>query len=136
MNADSLFRSAVVGTIAAVIAVVVVYLIADAASGPLLAVPPGGDAAEEIPVGGAISATVIGGLVGTAIAFVSGRTSRPVEVFVGVCVVGLVLYGLFALGQAEDAATGVWLNVLHIAAAIPIVGLLARWLRGRQLITA
>lgn len=135
MNADSLLRSAALGIVAALVAVVIVYLIADAASGPLIAAQPGSDAAE-IPLGGAMFSTVVGGLVGTAIAFLSDRTSRPVEIFVGICVVALVLYGLVALSAAEDTATGIWLNVMHIAAAVPIVGLLAQWLRGRQLSTA
>ncbi len=135
MNTDSLLRTAIVGIVAAVVAVVVVYLIADAVSGPLLAAPPGGGDAEEVPLGGAIVATVIGGVVGAGLAFVSGRTPSPVKIFVGICIVGLVLYGLFALSQAESTSTGIWLNVMHIAAAVPIVGLLARWLQGRQLIT-
>lgn len=136
MNTDSLLRSAAMGIVAAVVGVVVVYLIADAASGPLLTTQPGADSAQEVPLAGAIAFTVIGGLVGAGIAYLSARTSRPVEIFVGICVVGLVLYGLLALTAAEETATGIWLNVMHIAAAIPIVGLLARWLRGRQLITA
>ena len=134
MGVDSLLRRAVAGIVAAVIAVVVVFAIADAASGPLLAAQPGSDVTEEIPLGAAIFGTVVGGLVGTVIALLS--VSRPVEVFVGVCVVALVLYGLFALSAADDSATGIWLNVMHIAAAVPIVGLLARWLRGRQPISA
>ena len=136
MNVDSLLRSAVAGMVVAVIAVVVVYVIADAASGPLLATPPGGDSAEEIPLGAAIVATVIGGLVGIGVAFLSGRTSRPVEIFVGICLAALVLYGLFALSAADSTTTGIWLNVMHVSAAVPIVTLLARWLRGRQSITA
>ena len=135
MGVDSLLRSAIVGIVAAVIAVVVVFLIADAASGPLLATQPGGDVAEEVPLGAAIFGTIVGGVFGTALAYLSGRTPRPVEVFVGICVVALVLYGLFALSAADDTATGIWLNVMHIAAAIPIVGLLARWLQGRQRIS-
>lgn len=135
MNADSLLRSATLGIVAALVAVVIVYLIADAASGPLITAQPGSEAAE-IPLGGAIFSTVVRGLVGTAIAVLADRTPRPVEIFVGICVVGLVLYGLAALRVAEDTATGIWLNVMHIAAAVPIVGLLAQWLRGRQPKTA
>lgn len=118
--------------VAAVVAVVVVFLIADAASGPLLAEQPGGDGVEEVPLGGAVFGTVIGGLVGTGLAVLASRTSRSVELFAGICVVALVLYGLFALSAADDTTTGIWLNVMHIAAAVPIVGLLARWLRERQ----
>lgn len=136
MRFDSLVRSAAIGIVMAVVVVVVVFLIADAASGPLLAEQPGGDGAEEVPLGGAVFGTVIGGLVGTGLAFLVARVSRSVEVFVGICVVGLVLYGLFALSAADDTATGIWLNVMHLGAAIPIVGLLTRWLRERQPVPA
>ena len=136
MRSDSLFRTAAVGIVAAVVAVVVVFLIADSASGPLLAEQPGGDGAEEVPLGGAVFGTVIGGLVGTGLAALAGRMSRSVQVFVGTCVVALVLYGLFAFSAADDTATGIWLNVMHIAAALPIVGLLARWLQEREVLPA
>ena len=136
MGNDSLLRSAIIGIVAAVIAVVVVFFIADAASGPLLVSQPGADAPEEAPLGGAVLFTVVGGLVGAGLAFLAGRMARSVEVFVGICVVGLVLYGLFALSAAEDTATGIWLNILHLAAAVPIVGMLARWLQDRRRLTA
>lgn len=135
MRSDSLLRSAATGIVAAIVAVVVVYFIADAASGPLMATGPDGEMAE-VPVAGAMIATIIGGLVGVLIAFLVRNLSRAVEIFVGICIVALVLYGVFAIAQADSLATGVWLNVMHIAAAVPIVGLLARWLDVRRGSTA
>ncbi|MEL7156396.1 MAG: DUF6069 family protein [Actinomycetota bacterium] len=131
MRTDSLLRSALMGTVVAVVAVVIVFLVADAASGPLLATQPGGDVPEEVPLGGAIFGTILGGLVGTGLAALSRRTPRPVPVFVGICVVGLVLYGIQALTAADTTGTGLWLNVMHIAAAVPIVGSLTLWLQAR-----
>lgn len=132
MRVDSLVKSAGIGIVAAVIAVLIVFLIADAASGPLRAEQPGGGGVDDIPLGGALFGTVIGGLVGTAIAAVAARLGRSVEVFLGACVVGLILYGLFALSSADNTSTGIWLNVMHLVAAVPIVGLLARWLQSRR----
>lgn len=135
MRSDSLVQSAAAGIVAAVVAVVVVFFIADAASGPLMANDPSGELAE-VAVGAAVVAVIIGGLVGTLIAFLVKNLSQAAQVFLGICAVGLVLYGIFALIQADDIATGVWLNVMHIAAAIPIVGMLTRWLQGRRAVAA
>ncbi|MEM7273075.1 MAG: DUF6069 family protein [Actinomycetota bacterium] len=131
MRFDSLLRSAGTGIVAAVIAVIIVYLIGDAVSGPLLAESPGTDGPEEVPLFGAAFSTVVGGIFGTVLALILSRLPRSVELFTGICVVILVLYGIFAFGAADDAATGVWLNLMHLAAAIPIVGSLAGWLRSR-----
>ncbi|MEM9565622.1 MAG: DUF6069 family protein [Actinomycetota bacterium] len=132
MGADTLLRQAVVGTVAAAIAVAIVFLIGDAISGPLLAAQPGSDVSEEVPLGGAIFSTVIGGVAGVVLALIATRTARPARIFVTICVVLLVLYGVVAFVAADDVATGIWLNVMHLAAAIPIVGSLAGWLQTRQ----
>ncbi|MEM8925479.1 MAG: DUF6069 family protein [Actinomycetota bacterium] len=135
MRSDSLLRQALVGIVVAAVGVAIVWLIADAASGPLMANGPDGELAE-VPLGGAVFAVVIGGLVGTGIAFLLRRLGRGAPVFLGVCVVGLVLYGIWAFSQAENTATGVWLNVMHIVAAVPIVGLLTQWLQTRVTTTS
>lgn len=128
MNPSSLLQTAVVGIVAAVIAVVVVFFIADAVSGPLMVTPPGGDVAEELPAGAAVFGTIVGGIVGVGLALVSRRLSRPDQVFVGICVVALILYGVFAFSATDSTSTGVWLNIMHLVAAAPIIGLLVRWL--------
>ena len=131
MSPNTLARSAATGIIGAIVAVVIVYLIADAASGPLMATGPGGDL-EEVPVAGAIVAVIIGGLVGVALAFLVRNRDRAVQTYVGICLVALVLYGIFAFVQADDLATGIWLNIMHIVAAVAIVGMLTRWLQTRE----
>ena len=40
----------------------------------------------------------------------------------------LVMYGTVPFTAAEETTTAVWLNVMHVLAALPIVGLLARQL--------
>ena len=122
----SLVRSGGMVIVAAMVFVTIAYLIADAATGGLWVTPMGGDTPEEIPLGVALFMTVIGGLVGTGFAFVARRFApRPRVTFVVVCGVALVLFGLMPLTAAEETATGVWLNVVHLSAALPIVGGLA-----------
>ncbi len=127
----SLLRNAVVGIVAAVGAVVITFFIADAISGPLMASQPGADGPQEVPLGGAVFGTVFGGVVGTVLAFITSRMKRSTFVFVLICLIGLVLYGLFAWTAADNQSTGIWLNVMHLAAAVPIVGQLTRWVASR-----
>lgn len=121
-----MLKSALFGTIAALVVVTVTALIADAVSGPLMVTSPGADAPEELAVGAALAATVIGGIAGLGLAALCKRfVAEPIPVFVGICIVGLVGYGIFSFTATETVAVGVWLNVMHVVAAVPIVGLLA-----------
>ncbi len=130
MNVGYLARSAAVGIVGALVLVAIVFFIADAVSGPLMVTAVGADAPEELPLGGALFATVIGGLAGIVIAAVASRFDRGPTIFLIVCVVGLVLYGFLPFGATDDNSTAWWLNAMHIAAAVPIVGSLYRWLAG------
>ncbi len=127
MNA-TVAKAGAVGIAVAVVLVLVTYLVADAASGPLLVTQPGGDTPEEVPLGGALVFTAIGGAVGIVLALVANRWRRPRTTFVAIAVAALVLYGIMPFTAAEEASTAIWLNVMHVAAAVPIVGLLARTL--------
>lgn len=125
-----MLKAGILGTIGAVIAVLITFLIADAASGPLLVTAAGADVPEEAPLSGALLFTVVGGVIGVGVAALCKRfLGNPVPAFLGICVVGLIIFGIFPFTVAEEVATGVWLNVMHIAAAIPIVGLLAKELQ-------
>ena len=122
-----MLKATLFGTLAALVAVVAALLIGDAVSGPLLVTSPGADAPEELELGAALMATVVGAVVGLGLAALCRRLlSNGAVVFVGVCVVGLIGYGIFSFSASEEVATGVWLNVMHIVAAIPIVGALAQ----------
>jgi hypothetical protein len=135
MGEGSLGRTAIIGSVIGLIAVIVVFLIADAISGPLMANDPSGEMAD-VPLGGAIFGVVIGALVGTGLAFLLRNAGNAANIFSGICLVALVLYGIYAFVQADDAVTGIWLNVMHIAAAVPIAGLLDVWLQNRERVTS
>ncbi len=123
-------RTAAASIVAAVVGVVIVFLIADAISGPLLVTPQGADSPEETTIGLAAGFTVVGGLVALGIAAVSQRfLSNPPAAFLGICAVGLILYAILPFTAAEEVSTAIWLNVMHLVAAIPIVGGLARELQ-------
>lgn len=124
----SLLRSTGAGTAAALVAVVITFFIADAVSGPLMANDPSGELAE-VPFAGAIIGTVLGGVIGMAITFAVRKRGNPVTVFGVICVVGLIAYGAYAVSAAGTTSTAVWLNVMHLVAAIPIVGSLVNWLQ-------
>ena len=78
---------------------------------------------------GAAIAAVVGGLFGTGIAFLLRGRERAERRFINVCGVLLIITGAWAFSRAEDTVTGVWLNVMHLAAAAPIIDQLRRWLR-------
>ncbi len=121
----NLLTAAVIGTVIAILAAVVVWFIATAISGDLIVTPPGQSMPDRVPVGVMVPSVAVGGVAGLLLAFaISKLASNAATVFVGTCLVALVLYGAYSFIRAEDLATGIWLNVLHIVAAIPIVGLI------------
>lgn len=122
-----MFKAGALGTLGAIIAVAVTFFVADAVSGPLMATPPGAEAPEAVALGAAIGGTVVGAIVGLVLAIICNRfLKKPGPVFLGVCAVGLVAYGALSFSATEEVATGLWLNIMHIAAAVPIVGLLVQ----------
>ena len=89
----------------------------------------GRGAAQELKLGVAIAAVVFGGILGVGLTVLARRfTLRPQMFFLGVSVLGVTLYGILAFVRAEVASTAIWLNAMHIAAAVPIVGGLMRLL--------
>ena len=54
-------------------------------------------------------------------------TSAPT--FLAACVIVLLFYGIVQFTAAEETATGVWLNLMHLAVAVPVGGGLATWLQ-------
>jgi hypothetical protein len=124
----ALIKAGGIGIGVALVLVAIAHVAADAMSGPLLVTPPGGSAVEDVAIGLALMSTVVGGVAGIGLALVAQRFGRPKATFVAVCVVALVLYGTVPFTAAEETTTAVWLNVMHVLAALPIVGLLARQL--------
>ena len=125
-------RQGVTGIAIAAVLVLVTYLLADAASGPLLVTQPGSDTPEEVPVAAVLVFTVLGGAIGIGLALVANRFRRPRTTFVNAAVVALLLYGIMPFAAAEATSTAIWLNAMHLAAAVPIIGLLARSLPAQR----
>lgn len=135
MNSENpgLVKTAAIATIVALVAVAIVYGIAQAFDADLRVTAMGADSAEEVPLATALLMTAIGGVVGLALAALARRfTRRPALVFLGVCLVLLVLDGINPFVASERVSTGVWLNLMHLAAAVPIVGGLYRALPHRR----
>lgn len=66
-----------VGIIVGLALVPITYLVADAASGPLLVTQPGSGTPEAVPLVSALVFTVIGGAVGIGLARAVVRVCRP-----------------------------------------------------------
>lgn len=125
-----MLKAGVLGTVGALVAVAITFFIGDAVSGPLMVTPPGGDVAEEVLVGAALFSTVLGSVIGIGLAALCKRfVGKPIPVFLGICLVGLIVFAIFPFTAGENVATGVWLNVMHIVAAIPVVGMLVKALQ-------
>ena len=128
-SAPGLLRTAAAAAIGAVVLGATVFFIASATTDNLLVTPPGGDEAQDVAFADIIVFTLLGGLVGAALAGgVTRFAARPQLTFSVICIVGLLAYGIMPFVAAEEAAAAFWLNAMHVAAAVPIVGGLARWL--------
>jgi cation transporter-like permease len=74
----SLVRTGGMAIVAALVFVAIAFLIADAATGGLWVTPMGGETPEETPLGVALFMTLMGGVVGTGLAFAARRFAhRP-----------------------------------------------------------
>ena len=122
----ALVKAAGFGTAIALGLVLIVYLVADAVSGPLLVTQPSSDEITEIALGAVVAFTVLGGAVGLGLALVVNRRGWPPSTFIAVCIAALALYAIVPFTAAEQTSTAIWLNAMHLAAAAPIISLLAR----------
>lgn len=110
-------------TAAALALVAVVFALANATTDGLVVQMPGTGDIQQVGYGDTIVPTVLGGVVGALLAWATGRfVARPRVTFLAVCIGGLILYGIVPFTAAEEVSTGVWLNAMHVAAALPIVG--------------
>ena len=122
----ALVKAAGFGTAIALGLVLIVYVVADAVSGPLLVTQPSSDEITEIALGAVVAFTVLGGAVGLGLALVVNRRGWPPSTFIAVCIAALALYAIVPFTAAEQTSTAIWLNAMHLAAAAPIISLLAR----------
>ena len=128
LKRPTIVGTAIRSTVAAVVAVTVVFSIAKASGDDLIVGPEfGSGEPKELKLWVALIATVIvGGFLGSALAWLTQRfTRQPRVAFLIVGALGLIGYGILAAVRSEATSTALWLNAMHLAAAIPIVGALA-----------
>lgn len=113
-----------VGTGLAVLLTAAVFLPADAASGPLVVADVG-----EVTLGNVVGLTFFGATVGAVLAEVVRRFARkPRLTFLAVTLIALAGYAVVPFTAAETTQTAIWLNVFHVVVAIPVIGILTRYL--------
>lgn len=85
----------------------------------------------EVTLGNVLRMTVLGATVGAVLAYILGRfTRRPRMAFLTLTLVALAGYAVVPFTAAETLQTAIWLNVFHIAVAIPVISMLSRYVPG------
>lgn len=123
-------RRWLIGLVIAIVAALVVFFIAQAAGDDLLVQPPG-QAEQSVEVPFVIAATVFGAIGALLAALLIRLTPRPRITFVVVAVVALLLSFIQPF-TAADTATALWLNLMHVAVAVPLIWFLANALPERR----
>lgn len=112
-----------VGTGLAVALAALTFVVANKVAGSLVVTGTG-----EVTLGNVIGFTFFGGIVGAVLAHLIRRFARrPRITFFAVALIALAGYAVVPFTAAENLATAIWLNVLHVVVAIPVVGVLARY---------
>ncbi|MFZ0012586.1 MAG: DUF6069 family protein [Acidimicrobiia bacterium] len=112
------------GTGIAIVAVASVYLLANEVAGPLVVTSAG-----EVTMSDVIGFTILGGTVGAVLTYVVGRFSRrPRMALLAVTLIALAGYAVVPFTAAETTTIAIWLNVFHVVVAIPVIGMLIRYL--------
>lgn len=120
----TLVKAWAAGTGIAVVLVAAAYLLAEAISGPLVVEGLGAVSLDNV-----VGLTLFGGAVGATLAYVIGRLSRrPRATFVVVSAIALAAYAVVPFTAAGTTSTAIWLNGFHIVVAVPMVGMLVRYL--------
>lgn len=115
------------GTGVAVVLAASAFAVASRAAGPLVVTGTG-----EVTLGNVLGFTILGGTVGAVLAHVAHRFARrPRLTFLAVVLIALAGYAVVPFTAAENLATAVWLNILHLVVAIPVVGALSRYFPAR-----
>ena len=123
---SSFLRSAATGILIGAALVTLVWVVARVTGEDLRIQAPGSDTPEKLPIFFPPFVTILLGAVATGVALLFRRRGWSARIFYGVAAVFLILYGLVAFSRADTTGTGIWLNVMHIAAAAGIVPPLAR----------
>lgn len=114
---------------AAVLMVTLAYATAREITGPPVVAGAG-----EVTLINTVVFTLIGGMVGATLAYLLGRFARrPRLVFLTTTIIALAGYAVVPFTAANTLSSAIWLNVFHIVVAIPVIGILTRYLpRVRQ----
>lgn len=108
----------------AILLVSAAYLLANAVSGPLVVTDVG-----EVALSHVVGFTVLGATVGATLAYLAERFARrPRLTFLTVTIIALAGYAVVPFTAAESTQTAIWLNVFHLVVAIPVIGMLTRYL--------
>lgn len=112
------------GTGIAVLLVASAYLVAEELADPLVVAGAG-----EVELANVTGLTFVGATVGAALTVAIGRFSRrPRLTFHAASLIALAGCAVVPLATAESMGTAVWLNLFQLIAALPVIGMLARWL--------
>ncbi|MEM7326569.1 MAG: hypothetical protein AAF531_26015 [Actinomycetota bacterium] len=127
----SLLLVGTAGVIGGVLLAIVTTFAADAVSGPIR-VEAFGDPLAEIALSDVILYTALGGVLAMAGALGVRRIPAGLSAFLVLSVLVLIGAGVLSLVAAETTSAGLWLNVIHLAAAGPIVAALSLWLKAKS----
>jgi len=123
--------TSVLVTVFGIINGLVVYFLANAFGDPLrVTSSPSGDEYAKLTPALVIAAIILAGIGAAAVALIARATKRPVTVFLVTTIVFFAFLLVAPLTGTEDTSTMVWLIVMHVLVAIPIIGGLARYLGG------
>lgn len=112
------------GTGVALLLVASAYLASRELADPLVVVD-GGEVTLDIVTGSTILGATVGGVLAVAIRRLS---RRPRLTFLAATLIALAGYTVVPLATAQSIGTAIWLSLFHLIAAIPVIGVLARWL--------
>ncbi len=108
----------------AVAGVVIVFFVAKATGANLKVTPEfSSSAPKDLPLEEAIAATLALSILGVFLAWGIGKfLPHPKIIFLVGAIIGMIGYGALAFAKADAIGDALWLNAMHFAAAIPLVG--------------
>ena len=123
-------KNAAFGVFAAIVGVIVVWLIADAVS-PTLRVDSWQEDNQKITIPNVAFTVLFESVVGTIVGWILFHFRKPRTWWYVIVVVVLIFGALNAFNAANTNETAIWLNVMHLVAAGAIVPTIARMLPER-----
>ncbi len=108
------------GLVVAIVAAYVVYGVARATGEEIVVAAGGGEPVAVPPVAIAF-ATIVGAVGALLVALLLRRVAKPRQTFLIVAVVVLVLSFIQPFTATDTVAAGIWLCVMHVAVAVPLM---------------